>query len=63
MMGKGENEHFLLFPQCFLLYLEVKTENILSVTLNFLSANASDLVWAKILLLGKVLNGMIFGYM
>ena len=48
IMGKGENagnQHFLLFPQCFL-----------SLETHLLSANVFNLDWSKILSLGTGLN-------
>ena len=56
-MGKGENavnQHFLLFPQCFLTLS--KKEIIILATFNFSSANAFNLVTSKILLFGKELT-------
>ena len=56
IVGNGENagnQHFLLFPQCFLSYQTQKP----SFEQHFLSsANAFNLVTSKILLLGKELN-------
>ena len=56
-MGKGENagnQHFLLFPQCFLPYQGYKssfsTKSILS------SANAFNFNWSNILSFGKEFN-------
>ena len=60
-VGKGENagnQHFLLFPQCFLLY---QREILMLATFNFLSANAFNLVKSKILLFGKGLSIMSGG--
>ena len=56
IVGKGENagnQHFLLFPQCFLLYQ--KTEIIISVTVNLSSAYSFNLDKPKIFSFGKEL--------
>ena len=56
-VGKGENaggQHFLLFPQCFLLYKAKKT--FLLPNFNLSSANAF-----KILSLGEGLNAYVIG--
>ena len=53
-MGKGENagnQHFLFFPQCFLLHQREK-----SAMFNLLSACAFNLVSFKILSFGKELK-------
>ena len=53
-MGKGENagyQHFLFFPQCFLLYPRQKTS--FQATLNLSFENALNLVLAKNLRSGK----------
>ena len=55
IVGKGENagnQHFLLFPKCF---LTVQTQKSVP-TLNFLSANALNLVQFRKLLFGKRLK-------
>ena len=55
-VGKGENarnQHFLLFPQCFLLYQREKSS---FSNVSLLSADAINLVISKILLFGKRLN-------
>ena len=55
-MGKGENaenQHFLLFPQCFLLYQREKI--IIVATFNLSSASAFGLVTSKMLSFGKEL--------
>ena len=52
-VGKGEysgNQHFLLCPQCFLLY---QREIIIIATVNLSSANVFSLVTSKISLFGK----------
>ena len=54
---KGENAdnlHFLLFPQCFLLYQ--KRENVTLASFHFSSANAFNLVMSKNLSFGKGLR-------
>ena len=54
---KGENagnQHFLLFPLCFLLYENTKI--IILAMLKLSSANAFNLVMSKILSFGKVLS-------
>ena len=55
-VGKGENagnQHFLLFPQCFLLY---QRAIVILATFNLLSANAFNFVSSEILLFGKGLK-------
>ena len=55
-MENGENagnQHFLLFPQCFLLLS--KTENDINVTFILLSAGAFTLDMVKFLLFGNSL--------
>ena len=47
------NQHFLLFPQCFLPF---KTEIIIRATFILSSANAMNLVTSKILSFGKELK-------
>ena len=57
IVGKGENagnQHFLLFPQCFLPY---HIEIIISATFIVSSANTLNLDQSKILPFGK---GLIF---
>ena len=57
---KGENagnQHFLLFPQCFLPYQKHKPTTI--VTINLSHANAFNLVKAKILLFGNKLKNTL----
>ena len=57
IVGKGENagnQHFLLFPQFFLLLS--KTEIIIYVTFILLSANAFNLEKVKLLLSGNELK-------
>ena len=49
--GNAGNQHFLLFPQCFVLY----QREILAM-FNFSSANAFSLVTSKVLLSGKGLD-------
>ena len=52
-LGKGENagnNHFLLFPQCFLLYHKEKSSFQQHLIMS--SANAFNLVMSKILLFG-----------
>ena len=59
IVGKGENagnQHFLFFPQCFLLYQGVL------VTFKLSSANAFNLVTSKILSFGKGLNEKDVGF-
>ena len=54
-LGKGENagnQHFLLFPQCFLPFH--KTNPIISATPNLSSALALNLAIPKIVLFGRV---------
>ena len=54
-VGKGQpagNQHFLLFPQCFLTY----ERETISTTLNLSSAKAFNLEQAIILLFGKELT-------
>ena len=61
-VGKGENagdQHFLLFPQCFILL--TKGEIIILVMFNLSSANALNLVTSKILLFGKGLSSILIG--
>ena len=56
ILGKGENagnQHFLLFPQCFLIYQE---EKITILTSNFWSANTFNLVQPKLFSFGKQLR-------
>ena len=56
ILGKGDNtgnQHFFLFPQCFLPY---QTEFIILATMNLSSAYAFNLVKAKILSFGKDLK-------
>ena len=55
-VGKGENagnQHFLLFPQCFLLN---QREIVSLAAFNLSSANAFSLVTSKILSFGKELT-------
>ena len=57
IVGRGENagnRHFLLFPQCFLLFQN--TEIIICVTFILLYANAFNLDQSKILSFGKELT-------
>ena len=57
ILGKEENagnQHFLLFPQCFLLYQ--RKEIIISAALNLSPANAFNFVKAKFVWFGKELN-------
>ena len=54
ILGKGENagnQHFLLFPKCFLPF--PKTNCNFSVTFILLSANVFNLDYSKILSDGK----------
>ena len=54
IVGKGENavnQHFLLFPQCFQEELY-----FILFTFIFLLANALNLDWSKILMVGKELR-------
>ena len=56
IVGKGENngeQHFLLFPQCFLLLSQ--GEIFILATFNLSSANAFDLNRSKIFWFGKEL--------
>ena len=57
IVGKGENggnQHFLLFPQCFLFYQEEKI--IILTTFNMSSATAFNSDQSKILSFGKELS-------
>ena len=59
IVGKGENagnQHFLLFQQCFLLY---QREKLACVKKKMSSANAFNVVRAKILLFGKGFQGSL----
>ena len=61
IVGKGENagdQHFLLFPQCFLPF--PKQISIFSVTFTLLSANALNFDKSRILSLGKELYITMF---
>ena len=61
IVGKGENacnQHFLLFPQCFLLLSQ--TEIIILATSILSSANALNLVRIKTLAFGKKFRYNIF---
>ena len=58
IMRKGENtgnQHFLLLPQCFLLYQKIR-DHIFLLEFNLLTANPLNSVLSKHLSLGKVLN-------
>ena len=58
-VGKGENaghQHFLLFPQCFLLRDQRKKLSFKQCLFCRLTANALDLVTSKILSLGEALT-------
>ena len=61
IVGNGENagnQHFLLFPECFLPFL--KQISIFQLHLFFLSANAFNLGQCKLLLFSKGLNKFQF---
>ena len=55
IVGKGENagnQHFLLFPQCFL-HFPKQNSFFFSLTFVLLSANALNFDWSKILFCTK----------
>ena len=54
IVGKGENQYFLLFPQCFLLYQRHKSPFLTTFKLS--SANALNLDQSKTLSFGKGLT-------
>ena len=57
IVGKGKNagnQHFLLYPQCFLLFLN--QISIVQITFILSSANALNLDQSKILMFGKELR-------